>query len=163
MITYSIKTKKHGVIDILIDAEDLPLVESHSWHFVCVKGIPRYARTVIDGKAITLHRLLLNAKSGVVVDHKDHNTLNNTKVNLRTCSYSENNRNRQRFSNSNKYKGVRKHQRASKWCCTIKLDGVNISSASVFETEEDAARMYDKLAKAHFGQFAKLNFPEENT
>lgn len=43
---------------------------------------------------ILLHRFIMNAKNGDVVDHINRNTLDNRRCNLRLVSYSVNNKNR---------------------------------------------------------------------
>ena len=43
-----------------------------------------------------LHRLVTNCPEGMVVDHKNHNRLDNRKRNLRICTVKENNQNRKR-------------------------------------------------------------------
>jgi hypothetical protein len=56
-----------------------------------------YARRVVRGsdgvqRTIYLHRFIMEAPSGLVVDHIDGDGLNCTRENLRLCSAAENNR-----------------------------------------------------------------------
>ena len=48
---------------------------------------------------------------------------------------------------------------AQKWYACIKIDKRSIHLGS-FGKEEKAAERYDKEAKKHFGEFARLNFPD---
>lgn len=81
--------KRNGEIAYAyINVEDVPLLEDY--HFsLNSKG---YAYD--SQKDVLLHRLIMDAKEDEIVDHKNHNTLDCTRANLRICSSSENNSNR---------------------------------------------------------------------
>ena len=92
----------------------------------------------------------------VKTDHKDGNTLNNQKYNLRLCTCQQNGFNRKATVRTSKFKGVRKIQRSSKWETDIWFNGKSIYIGS-YTTEEDAAIAYNKKAVELFGEFARLN------
>lgn len=100
-----IVTSKGDVI--LTDLEDRPLVERASW---CVSKTG-YAVANIGGKVVKMHRYLLgdSIRDGELVDHRNRNTLDNRRSNLRPCSHAENMRNvRTSRSNSVGYLGIRR-------------------------------------------------------
>jgi hypothetical protein len=103
--------------------------------------------------SVRMHRLVMGAMDGEQVDHINGNGLDNRKANLRLCTHTENTRNR-RVSNGRRYKGVKPS--GGKWCAHISVDKKHIWLGT-FETEDDAARAYNKAAKKHFGAFANLN------
>jgi AP2 domain/HNH endonuclease len=142
-----------------IDAADLPLVESHSWHAVCSRG-KWYAVTNVHterGRRLLRMHTLLIGRLGC--DHKDGNGLNNRRSNLRIATQSQNakNRSKRRRLASSTYKGVHWHKRVQKWTATI---GVNYKTMHLgyFDDAESAARAYDAAAKLHNGPFANVNF-----
>jgi hypothetical protein len=61
---------------------------------------------------------------------------------------------------SSTYRGVSWLKRDSKWKAQIWYDG-NQHIIGYFEDEEEAARAYDKAARAKHGEKAQLNFPTE--
>ena len=109
------------------------------------------------------HRFYLpkgGTASGLVVDHINHNTLDNRRKNLRLCTWAQNNQNRRPSKRKNKlskYKGVSfykksKLYRALIWCNKKQY------FLGYFKDETDAAKAYDKKARELFGEFAYLNF-----
>lgn len=109
----------------------------------------------------SMHRQILNAQPGQYVDHIDGNPLNNTRANLRLCNAQQNTRNRApERSATSKYKGVCWNRNAGKWQACITVDR-KLRYLGLYANEEEAARVYDAQAKALFGEFARLNFPEE--
>lgn len=147
-----------------IDAEDLDLVMQHKW---CAQqgGNTYYAvrKQRIRGKqqAVLLHRFLLNAADGMHVDHINSNGLDNTKANLRLCTPTENGRNRQKQAGGfSRFKGVSKRsvERPKIWTASLYVGEKKYTQ--YFHTELEAALCYDKMAREHFGEFAKLNFPQ---
>jgi hypothetical protein len=58
------------------------------------------------------------------------------------------------------YRGVSWYKNDNKWQATIKFNGKN-RYLGYFENEEEAAKAYDKAARAHHGEKAQLNFPAE--
>jgi hypothetical protein len=152
---------KNGIT--FIDEEDLPLVSGHNWR-VSAKGyVIDYKR--IDGKTkvIFMHRLILGLPEKYpLVDHINHNPLDNTRINLRTATYSENARNTTARGKS-KYLGV-----SFQLCkykdkiyppyikAKIRINGKNFHIGT-FKTEIEAARAYNEVAKKHHGEFANLN------
>ena len=79
----------------LIDTEDIEIVSKYQW-----KIVGGYARTKIDDKTISMHRLITKAEEGFVVDHINHNGLDNRKSNLRICTQSNNAMNRKKPINN---------------------------------------------------------------
>lgn len=113
-------------------------------------------------RKIKMHRLITDAPKGMVVDHINGNGLDNRRENLRVCTLAENSQNRARIrkkSSDSKYKGV---SFVSYYGARIKVDGKMINLGH-FKTPEEAARAYDEAAKKYFGQFANLNFTNEQT
>ena len=80
----------------LIDAEDVPKIIGYSWG-VTDKGYARRS-TVIDGKTknIRMHHAILQPPKGMVIDHINHDKLDNRKCNLRAVTAIQNNHNRKR-------------------------------------------------------------------
>jgi hypothetical protein len=107
-----------------------------------------------------MHRFLLNAPAGVLVDHRDCNGLNNRKANLRLCTNKENTRNsRPYLKGSSRFKGVCWGKKAKKYIAQITVDGKRYL-LGYFHDEIEAAVVYDIKAMELFGEFAYLNFPK---
>ncbi len=96
------------------------------------------------------------------VDHANGDILDNRRSNLRAATRSENNSNRQKFSNgtpASKYKGVQFTH--GKWAASIQKDKER-KWLGYFKHEDSAAKAYDIAAKELHGEFAVLNFPDDN-
>jgi hypothetical protein len=91
------------------------------------------------------------------VDHRDHDTLDNTRANLRLATAVENSRNQRRSRNNRSgFKGVSFHKRAGKWHAQITTAGKR-RHLGYFAAAETAAFAYNLAAVQHFGDFAVLN------
>lgn len=102
----------------------------------------------------------MQAPKGMVVDHINHNGLDNRKANLRIATFSENRRNsRKAKDTSSKYKGVSWHKNNKKWHAGININGRRKHLGS-FDDEIQAAKAYDEVARKYHGEFSSLNFEE---
>jgi len=107
-----------------------------------------------------MHRQILSCPPDLLVDHIDHNGLNNCKRNLRLCTPAQNTRNSLSSANSSsKYKGVCWSKREKKWTASIQFNK-KAYHLGYFTDEIKAAKAYDKKAKELHGQFACLNFSQ---
>lgn len=105
-----------------------------------------------------MHRIIMKAKKGQEIDHRDGNGLNNQKSNLRFCTHGQNKMNCvKKVNSSSKYKGVYWHQPSGKWIARINLNKKRFHLGS-FDSEYKAACVYDEKAKELFKEFAKPNF-----
>ena len=136
-----------------VDDEDFPLLSRHKWNIK--KGLrTQYAITSIQNRPIYMHRLIVIPTGILMVDHIDHNGLNNQKANLRICSRSQNSCN-QVMSRSNKsgYRGVFWHEQYKRWRAVIVLNYKQIHLGS-FKDKESAHLAYKEAAKKYYGAFA---------
>jgi hypothetical protein len=108
-----------------------------------------------------MHHDVLNLPSNALVDHKDGDGLNNQKENLRDATKSQNAANSRIRGGSSKYKGVSWKEPSKKWQAKICIDYKQIY-LGLHESEIAAALAYDAAAIKHFGEYARLNFPELN-
>jgi hypothetical protein len=140
-----------------VDAADYEWLKDFRWHATCARG-RYYAATVIDGKSISMHRMIMNPPDGLVTDHIDGDGLNNPRFNLRNCTPEQNRQNTRPRKKSSQYIGV--YRRGDKWYGKLKHKGIPYHLGP-FDTEVEAAKARDKKAIELFGEFAWLNFPEE--
>jgi hypothetical protein len=145
----------------LVDFEDLGLVNAAAPWSAMWNGSRWYVK---NGEWIYLHRYVLNAPRGLVVDHRDSDGLNNRRWNLRVATHAQNSANcikpRLAGGTSSRFKGIDFCH--GRWVARIRAGGRRHFLGS-FESEETAARAYDNAALEHHGEFARLNFPEGRT
>jgi hypothetical protein len=175
-----IESPKYGQFKVLYDAEDEDKISEHNWYIQKVKTPGKfYAYTMVlhpsgewyyppnNGRLrrqtnLFIHQLIMNTPKGMETDHINGKPLDNRKENLRICTRAENGRNRgYPKNNTSGFKGVYWHKGGKKWCAQIAHNKKRIY-IGCFKDKEEAARAYDAKAKELFGEFARLNFPNED-
>ena len=162
-------TKRNGdKFQILIDTEDIDLLKDYSWHvawnwsakdyyacytkyFGTIDGKPKY-------KAIFLHRLILNIDNEYVVDHINHNTLDNRKSNLRVTNGKNNVRHRsgKNSNNTSGYRNVSWNNYYQKWIVQLQIDGKNVILGK-FDDVDEAGEFAKEMREKYYGEFAGKN------
>ncbi len=148
---------------MIIDEADAPLLVGLNWyvdvHGYAVAYVPLKRRDEIGFKFIKIHRLIMNAPKGLVVDHINHNRLDNRRVNMRLCTITQNLQNADGVicTNTSGFRGVMKHTQCNSWCAEIRVGGKRITRW--FSTKEEAIKARREMELAHLGEYA----PKEST
>ncbi len=152
----------------IVDDDDYEELSKYKWHFRYdhVGYAARTIRSAITNKyqcTLYMHRQIMNAPQELLIDHINHNGLDNRKLNLRICTHWQNAQNKRMASkNITGFKGiymmikkcpkkVYRYYRAD-----ICLRGV-IYYSKCFTNPIDAALEYDKMALKFHGEFALTN------
>lgn len=159
-----ITNRRGETFSVLYSKRDQTIIDNYNW-VVCKKV--KYNRVCtakkINGKwsSIPLSRTIMNPPDNMVVDHINHNTLDNRRRNLRVITSQQNIWNSRSLRKSfSRYKGVGKNQNNPlKFISIITINGKPIHIGS-YPTEEVAAIAYDYMAIRLFGEYACLNFPK---
>jgi len=107
-----------------------------------------------SGGGPLFHRWIANAPKGMVVDHINHQTLDNRRKNLRVCSNSENQQNRTgpQSNNLSHYRGVSKSGK-SKWQASVKINR-KYYYLGVYSTPEEAGKVAE-IARSKMMPYSK--------
>lgn len=139
---------------VKVDPDVLERASAHSWHLH--QGYP--ATTVGSGAAaykLYLHRFVVDAPPGTIVDHANGDPLDARRENLRLATRAQNAANVDRLStNRSGFKGVSK--KGKRFRAFIHKDKKTIYLGSFSDPREAACR-HDKEAKKLFGKFARTN------
>jgi hypothetical protein len=155
------KNRKGKLFTIIFDKEYSHLILSQKWR-VMEQGSSAYAYTdiMVNGVkvlTISMHRLIMGVKnSKSLIDHINHNGLDNRIINLRICNTSQNMMNKKPRGNS-KFIGVHYEKNKKKYVAYITVDRTR-KKIGMFECEYCAAMARDVEAKKLHGDFANLNF-----
>ena len=110
-----------------------------------------------------MHRAIMDADKGMVIGHRNGNTLDNRRANLYAETRSQaGSRQRLRTGGRSRYKGVTWDAPNRHWRALIQVQKKRIH-VGYFDDEVEAARAYDTAARQHFGPLAVTNFEAELT
>lgn len=146
----------------IVDDEDYDWLTRWKWRIRIKKDRPNIFYVIRSAKngPISMHRTILpDIPAGMEIDHINGNPLDNRRSNLRICTHRQNACNRKKMSQTSQYKGVTWNKRSSKWQAQV-MSHQKMFYLGLFTSEFDAAKAYDAAARKHFGEFARLNFPE---
>ena len=130
-----------------------------------IKRVYAYRRTGWDQqrrrwtKIVMLHRYVMGDPPGLDVDHRDWDTLNCQRANLRLATRSKNLAHSRRAVGACGRRGVTRVNPHQNKGCAFKAQAGG-KQIGVFATIDEAARAYDQVASRQFGEFAMLNFPD---
>jgi hypothetical protein len=131
----------------LVDDCDYALVRAHSWCAI-PSGRGWRAQSRIKGKTTYMHRLLMGFPASAV-DHKNLNSLDNRRPNLRLATKSQNAANSlPPRANTSGHKGVSRNGR--NW-------GAKVARIwfGTYRTRREAAQVCAAFARLLFGDFAR--------
>ena len=112
-----LRTRTNKTFIALIDIDDIEKISKYSWAIHCNK----YIRNT---EKIFIHRLIMDCPKDKVVDHINHNPLDNRKSNLRICTIFGNNQNN--INTKTGKSGVSYSKIMNKWHARIKIENKNI-------------------------------------
>ena len=148
-----------------VDPGDYKRLRGYEW-FATKKRNRFYVRRHVAGgkgkeKLIYLHQEIIDVPQGMVIDHINHDGMDNRKANLRPATHSQNmcHVRKRPGTKHSKYKGIYWKKRNRKWMAMIGFQKKRIH-LGYFRSEIDAAKAYDQAARRYHKDFASLNFPD---
>ena len=152
--------------ETIVDDEDYERLMKHSWAWVpSTESLSSEGYAVRKGnkkrgepRTVQMHREILNAPCGSVVDHINIHSLDNRKANLRYADTQKNAFNRQKIAIpcTSRYKGVfrRSNPRSSEkpWTARIRFNNRRVELGT-YENEKTAAAAYNLASRILFGEF----------
>lgn len=133
----------------LIDTEDILTVLKNKWY----KTENNYVRC---SKGF-MHRILTQCPNNRVVDHINHNTLDNRKSNLRICTASENGFNHLscNMNSTTGIRGITLNPKTNEYNAVFTFNGERYDLGS-FKEKEDA-EFAISLARFHISEFSEID------
>ena len=136
----------------LVDNEDIPVLSKRVWA-ISSAGYAFSSEKGNKNHKDLLHRMVMQVEDGVLVDHINHETLDNRKCNLRKCTRSQNYMNEGlSVRNTSGVRGVSYNKLRNKWIAQISLKGI-CHIQNKYDTFEEAVKERKRLEKEYFGEF----------
>ncbi|WP_139074748.1 hypothetical protein [Paenibacillus elgii] len=132
------------------DTEDYDIVLKYTWY---IKNDYVVANDK-NNKMIFMHRLVMNIiDDNIICDHRDHNTKDNRKMNLRQSTISENQMNKTiQRNNTSGVTGVSWFKTRNTWVVRINVNKKRII-IGYFKNFEEAVKARKEAERKYFGEF----------
>ncbi len=151
----------------IVDSEDIDRISKFKWHYTTtgyamrMVYLKRRIPNVIEKYSQPMARKIMGVPAPTQVDHISTFRLDNRKINLRICNFSQNGGNRNKRRNlTSIYKGVCFDKKNGSWVAYITIN-YKYKFLGYFTNEVKAAKVYDKKARELFGEFARTNFSDK--
>lgn len=147
---YIIGIANNTGVEFLIDCSNYEMVCKYTWN----QNDKGYIYANYKKKKIYLHRLLFNlTQKNQLVDHINHNILDNRKNNLRVVTNSQNQMNRDKpKQNTSGIKGIYWHKNKEKWQANIQVNG-KLLYLGIFDSKQDAINARKDAEKKYFNEY----------
>jgi hypothetical protein len=148
--------------EAIIDAADIQIVSSTLWQAVLDRNTIYASRSKNSchskrDETTLMHRLIMSAPKGLLVDHINRNGLDNRRTNLRIATNSENLQNqKRRADNSSGVKGVTWKSDRNTWRAQIRVGERRIHLGYFTEVDE-AAKAYRNASIHYHGEFGRVS------
>lgn len=143
-------TQDDKFYEVLFDKDDFDIVYSKSWR-ISSEGYAVY----YDSRALkSMHRLFLGEEcpDGYVIDHINRNRLDNTRENLRVCTYAQNSQNAYHKPGRSGYNGVHYNKKKKLWDAYIFVNTKRIN-LGFFDTKQQAIKARLQAEKDYWGDY----------
>lgn len=151
----------------VVDDEDYERINSHSWAAVPnpyggVYAVRKGSKRKGEPRTIQMHREILNAPKGSIIDHVNGDGLDNRKSNLRFANTQKNSFNRKKpnLDSTSRYKGVLQRKGSTNWIARIKFNNRHVELGT-YGDEAYAASVYNFASRIFFGEFRRENVGPE--
>ena len=145
--------KCEEVARTLIDIDDVDKIKNYKW---CLKA-QGYIHSGSKSKIINLHRLIMDCPDDMVVDHINHNKLDNRKSNLRICTHHQNSMNISKHSNNTSgVSGINWRKDEQKWVARIGINNKRLF-LGYFNTKKEAIEARKQAEIDLFGEYRNKN------
>jgi hypothetical protein len=152
-----------GLVAVVDDQDAGRILAAGRWHAYPKRSTHYGKRNVWTAgrcASVWMHRFITGFP---VTDHINGDGLDNRRCNLRPASVAQNNRNAGlRRDNTSGFKGVHPYRDGVRWVAAIRANG-GTRHLGLFADPIEAARTYDEAARHHFGEFARLTSPQEQS
>lgn len=136
-----------------IDLEDFDKVKDICW-YVNAQG---YIAGLYNNKIVLIHRFILNAPDDLLVDHRNHDTTNNRRYNLRLATKAQNNINvKLRTDSSSGVTGVNWNKESNQWVVRISVNNKRIYLGR-YNNFDDAVEARKQAEEKYFGEWSYDN------
>ena len=141
--------------EFYFDLEDYEKIKQYCW--LELENGYIVTRDPETKEFLYLHRLVMDASKGEVVDHKEHRLFDNRKEFLRKGTQSQNMMNGSiKASNTSGVTGVYYNSKNNTWIAEIMCNGKKIHIGS-FKKKEDAAKAREDAEEQYFGEWSFKN------
>lgn len=136
--------------EFFIDYDDYEIICKYTWN----QNDKGYIYANSNNKRVYLHRILFNlTQRNQLVDHINHNVLDNRRSNLRIVNNSQNQMNRDKpKQNTSGIKGVYWHKNKEKWQANIQIDN-KLLYLGIFDSKQDAINARKDAEKKYFNEY----------
>jgi len=116
-----------------------------------INGKPKY-------KLIYLHRIVMNVDKDIIIDHINHNTLNNRKINLRIIENNKNLKHRKSRNSNNTtgYRNVSWIKNEKIYRVQLQINGKNTKLGDFTDVDE-AGKFAEKMREKYYGKYKGEN------